>query len=1170
MAASISEKPAISEKMLKPMERAHAWAGRQLSKAQQMIRELSVSHTDPREIEHQVQASDDNFFERITQPIDEEQPADDELLTIRNLTLNADREQIEALYVEALYTITHKVGKEECESRENLYKYVRSAFQGDAQLHNALMEKAKQNKPPVVLLNVLLLEAKDLIAKDINGFSDPFAMMGVVPGKREIPTEIESNDDESPKSPRNQLKRDSVLHRFGGSFRRKVGKKGVKESDSGTIPAKLIKASSVQRKTLNPQWNERFQFIVDDAQSDRFHMDIWDHDDEEQSVLDAVSSLNQITGGFKGLGRFFKEVAQSARTNSDDTTDDFLGCISMTLSGIPPDGIEQWFPLQPRSEKSKVSGCVKLKLWLSTREERLGAEEDDLLDVKEHIELMRQFALYEIRLSGAPVRLWDGVFPDKANTILRQHALQGDLTDVHIAMCRWLAFHSMIPIDISFSLLAKTLQNIQDKWQPMTLDKAEEDMLTASFSAFDTHCKRSFAEHRRRFHPSRRNASEEFAGLIRCMKALRDSQFYQKYLPYKRPFHAHLESLIIKSAEDFFDEKIEAVQHEDPCKELLKLLAVINGNCSRFQHYANIIRELGRIDYSQLTLSTWDRMLNEYLTSELMSERKTDLRSKMKQLASQDPPNERGLVDLIRIHMAFVELRNYRLANRVRGRDESEWYGIFNRGIKHFLNLAKEKALARISLSCQLDVPICTSSNDMRHSSSHIDVCHIVEQMTVFWDRMDINELTLKIDYTITFVGILCDIVLVYTQKIFSNLEAEGFSADLQVFVPSPLLQLFCSTINNCEQVRRSLMVHDKLHLDDMAIGYEREGHGSPVWKSAVEQRLEQTDASICSEIDRVIGLLTSRLRPLMKKHVFHLAWSPTAHPVEDSLKPLTDMIDIELSAVHKNLLHKNFLRVMSAQVGIVVQLLKECVDENPGMEPSFYHRLFEAWHVLVDFFHAGGKGLSMEVLETCPQHVALVKTLSLNQTLTQELIEKYYKDLLKQQNEVSECKYGILNVRAYYNANSQTLVLDVIGAKQVIPLDANGLSDPFVVIRLVPKYRFPTQIVSKTKVVSKTLNPIFDETFEFHISPKLPPCAMLHFTVMDHDYLRSNDFAGEAFLELADVPGFGVAGGNTLRQFNLILIQPVQNNKEIIDVLTSRKEDKHALEFLRSITTAY
>uniref|UniRef100_A0A0K0D0U6 C2 domain-containing protein n=1 Tax=Angiostrongylus cantonensis TaxID=6313 RepID=A0A0K0D0U6_ANGCA len=958
----------------------------------------------------------------------------------------------------ALYTITHKVGKEECESKENLYKYVRSAFQVDTQLHNTLMEKAKQNKPPVILLNVLLLEAKDLIAKDVNG---------------------------------------SVLHRFGGSFRRKVGKKTSKIY-GGTIPAKLIKASSVQKKTLNPQWNEKFLFIVDDVQTDRFHMDIWDHDDEEQSVLDAVSSLNQITGGFKGLGRFFKEVAQSARADSDSTTDDFLGCISINLNDIPPDGKEYWFPLQPRSEKSKVSGSVKLKLWLSTREERLDTEEDDLLDVKEHIELMRQFALHEIRLSGAPVRLWDGVFPDKANTILRQHAVQGDLTEIHSAMCRWLAFYSMISIDVSFSLLSRTLQNILDKWQPMTLDKAEEDMLTNSFSAFDSYCKRAFGEHRRQFHPSRRNAAEEFACLVRCMKSLRDSPFYQKYLPYKRPFHAHLESLIIKSAEDFFDETVESVQDDDPCKELLKLLAVINGSCSRFQQYANIVRELGRIDYCQVTLSIWDRMLNEYLTSELMSERKADLRSQLKLSASQDPPNEDDLVDLVRIHMAFVELRNYRLANRVRGKDLSEWYGLFNRGIRKFLDLAKDKALARISLSCQLDVPICTSSNDMRHSSSHVDVCHIIEQMTVCWERFDVSELTLKIDYTRAFVDILCDIVITYTQKIFYNLDTEGFTGDIQVFVPSPLLQLFCSAINNCEQVRRSLMIHEKLHLDDLAIAYERAGHGTASWKTVIEQRIEETDLTVCTEIDRVVGLLTSRLRPQMKKHVFHLAWSPTAHPVEDSLKPLTDMIssferfssiiDIELSSVHKNLLHKNFLRIMSALVGIVAHLLKECVDENPGMEPEFYQRLFVAWHVLVDFFHAGGKGLSVEVLETSSQHMALVKMLSLNQTPTQQLIDKYYEDLLKQQvsrfqcydNEVSECKYGILNVRAYYNTSSQTLVLDVIGAKQVIPLDANGLSDPFVVIRLVPKYRYPTQVVSKTRVVSKTLNPIFDETFEF------------------------------------------------------------------------------------------
>lgn len=125
-----------------------------------------------------------------------------------------------------------------------------------------------------------------------------------------------------------------------------------------------------------------------------------------------------------------------------------------------------------------------------------------------------------------------------------------------------------------------------------------------------------------------------------------------------------------------------------------------------------------------------------------------------------------------------------------------------------------------------------------------------------------------------------------------------------------------------------------------------------------------------------------------------------------------------------------------------------------------------------------------------------------------------------------------------------------VIGAKQIIPLDSNGLSDPFVVIELVPRLRYPTQNTAKTKVVSKSLNPIFDETFDFHIPSKIPPSAMVHFIVMDHDFLRSNDFAGEAFLDLTEVPGFGTAGvSNTLRQFNLVLMHQQSNRKNLLRI---------------------
>ena len=45
-------------------------------------------------------------------------------------------------------------------------------------------------QPPIVVLNVIVIEAEGLEAKDINGYSDPYCMLGILPAdlpKKEVP-----------------------------------------------------------------------------------------------------------------------------------------------------------------------------------------------------------------------------------------------------------------------------------------------------------------------------------------------------------------------------------------------------------------------------------------------------------------------------------------------------------------------------------------------------------------------------------------------------------------------------------------------------------------------------------------------------------------------------------------------------------------------------------------------------------------------------------------------------------------------------------------------------------------------------------------------------------------------------------------------------------------------
>ncbi|KAL7376888.1 hypothetical protein ABVT39_017896 [Epinephelus coioides] len=84
-----------------------------------------------------------------------------------------------------------------------------------------------------------------------------------------------------------------------------------------------------------------------------------------------------------------------------------------------------------------------------------------------------------------------------------------------------------------------------------------------------------------------------------------------------------------------------------------------------------------------------------------------------------------------------------------------------------------------------------------------------------------------------------------------------------------------------------------------------------------------------------------------------------------------------------------------------------------------------------------------------------------------------------------------------------------LIEGRDLIPMDPNGLSDPYVKFRLGPqKY--------KSKTVPKTLSPQWREQFDLHLYEETG--GVLEITVWDRDTGRRDDFIGRCQLDLSNL----------------------------------------------------
>ncbi|CAH1112489.1 unnamed protein product [Psylliodes chrysocephalus] len=487
-----------------------------------------------------------------------------------------------------------------------------------------------------------------------------------------------------------------------------------------------------------------------------------------------------------------------------------------------------------------------------------------------------------------------------------------------------------------------------------------------------------------------------------------------------------------------------------------------------------------------------------------------------------------------------------------------EW---FQPSVSCWLTVCKGKALQRVRTSVDIQKG-CDGDKLVRHSSSAVDVVTMFCQLRDFWRLLQWPKAH-SILLLSQLLDCICSAALLYADITYQSLMETGYFDRLG---PFRICDEMCVSTNNLEYVYKFVSLLEN-YFDFVTL----ETIATEMQFATLTNQLDSTLSQFQVRIRDIIKRVGPQMQEALRKAMFHVAWSPDTLPTNQAVQPLFDYLQSHLQALNIALLPQNFQKVLQEVWEYTLSELNYQMESGSNSDeiPHMFHeRLHVALGLIVDFFHADGQGLTMQSLHS-PMFQQIEQRLQYHRTDTETLMEMFYAQRLQDQINATTCPYGVLAVRAYFNHDS--LCVEVLHARDIIPLDPNGFSDPFVIIELLPHRVFPHCSEQQTNVHKKTLHPIFDECFEFSVSLEQCryPGTMIAFTVMDHDVLTANDFAGEAFLSLGSIPGVadtgsGVDNFHGLKPVELVLMQQHQRNHPILQILESRFGDRTALEFVK------